>query len=156
MYIIHQICMFDWQSFQKIRICVSEVTSHNIRVPVFGFNVAVFQQVYMEMCSVWRSCTTRKTVHWSKCQNPTKHTWVSLHGTVTLFGYILLVVDGGGHYRMTSGSETSENVWTWSGSLLVTFILCKNCLPFVLACPHFFFFLLFSITLHLRCCRKTR
>jgi hypothetical protein len=30
--------------------------------------------------------------------------------TVNLFCYILLVFNGGGHYRMTNGSETSENV----------------------------------------------
>lgn len=60
--------------------------------------------------------------------------------TVNLFCYILLVFKGGGHYRMTIGSETSKNVWTWIGDFFVTFILCKNCLSFVLACSHFSFF----------------
>jgi hypothetical protein len=55
--------------------------------------------------------------------------------TVHLFRYILLVFNGGGHYKVTSGSETSEDVWTRSGNSIFTLILWKNCLPFVLAYP---------------------
>jgi len=35
MYIVHKIYMFDWQSFQNISICMFEVTSRNITVPVW-------------------------------------------------------------------------------------------------------------------------